>query len=261
MDVTHAGIGRALAALATAVLLAGCASSAASDPQPSPESPAGPVSADAYLCMGAQIPRSAIENPVRIADLDETGRDAIAGATDDAGSPLELEDPEEWIVATRSDTLIILIRTLDETRDDEEEFDTRAEDDHETIELSTELWEGWAVAASNGGCVLTVQLDGLGVPYVWLDPDFPPDPESRELRLMVLDSQCGGDIDMPERIEVVQLDEGESEVGLLLGTQPLPEGGYECPGFSPTPYTLELDEPLGDRVVVDLSRVERRELV
>lgn len=207
-----------------------------------------------YLCGDDRVPRSAIDDPLRISDLDAAGQEAIASATYDDGSKLELDDAEKWIVADRSETRIVLLRMTEVTPaaavDSEE---SASEHDYERIALTTELWPGWAVGAS-GGCTLTVDLGALGVPYVWMDADALPTKESRELRLLVSDPSCGGDTDMPGRIEVVGLEEGSTEIRLLLGVRPLPAGAYDCGGFPPTPYTLELSAPLGDREVVDDSR-------
>ncbi|CAG7598628.1 hypothetical protein ACFPZL_11560 [Leucobacter soli] len=263
-------------ALNAAVLLSGCAAPAGSPgaAEPGSSTDVGP-SSDSFLCMGERIPRSVIDDPVRIADLDEAGQAAIANATYDDGSPLDLDHPESWSVAERNETRIVLIRhrfaigagvtdaargaageATGETGVDDAgtvPYDPTAEQDTERISLTTELWPGWAVGAE-GSCTLTVDLGELQVPHVWMDQDALPTRDSRELNLMVLDPSCGGDADMPDRIEVVSLEEDDTEVRVLLGVRPLPDGAYDCAGFPPTPYTITLTTPLGERDVADASR-------
>ncbi|MBO1902077.1 hypothetical protein J4H92_08975 [Leucobacter weissii] len=266
MERTSARIGRgvtAFAALAAATLLVGCASPLTDDdpgegvPRSEPE-----TLSESYVCGWHRFPASAIEQPRRIADLEPDERAAITGATDDLGEPLELGDLASWIVISANDENIALIRPNSERPpgypDSVPELAPMPDYEEQSLFRSTKT-EGW-MYGSNGRCRLTFDLGDLQVPDVVLDPERSPDPDSTELPLLVLDSSCGGDTDMPDRIEVVSVEESDTEVGLLLGTSPLPEGAYACPGFSPTPYTLQLDAPLGDRVVVDLSRVQRLEL-
>ena len=102
-----------------------------------------------------------------------------------------------------------------------------------------------------GSCRLA---NDVSLPRVSLDPEHPPTPDSGELHLLVLDDACGGRIDMPERIEVRAAEETGEAIGLMIGARPLASGAVTCEGFSPTPFTLQLDAPIGDRAVLDLSR-------
>jgi hypothetical protein len=52
------------------------------------------------------------------------------------------------------------------------------------------------------------------------------------------------------RIEIVELTETDDEVLVRLPVRPL-EGDQDCQGNPPTPFRIELDDPLGDREVVD----------
>ena len=54
------------------------------------------------------------------------------------------------------------------------------------------------------------------------------------------------------RIELVALTETTEEVQLWIGVRPR-SGGQHCQGNPATPFTIELDQPLGDREIVDVS--------
>lgn len=242
--------GTATFSLAAALLLtAGCAS------QP----PGAPGDSVDYLCGSDRVSSEMLEEPTRIADLDADSRAAIEGATFDDGSVLDVADPEAWQVIADEDDEIVLIRPVDDGELQIGDFGEGMRTDHELLVLTTDLWPGWAVGAQSS-CALTVDLGGLGVPFIALDPAAPASADASSLSLLVLDPSCGGDTDMPGRIEVVSIDQTETEVRLLLGVQPLPHGAYDCPGFPPTPFMVELDEPLGDRTIIDASRAIRREL-
>lgn len=239
--------------IAVAVLLVGCASVA-------PEArPAGEALPDeTYTCWDIPLSGEDLLNPKRTSDLGENGQAALAEATFDDDTPYELPDPDNWIVITETDTQLTLIRPLDEHELPDDEFNGPY-GDHEEVTLTTELWPGWHVQ-SNSYCALTLDLGDLDSTVIGLDPAHPPQSDSSELHLLVLHSACGGDADMPERIEVLWVYEDDSQVNLLIGVEPLGPGGADCGGFPPTPYTIELDSPLGDRAVFDGSRALPREL-
>jgi len=48
-------------------------------------------------------------------------------------------------------------------------------------------------------------------------------------------------------------------VELVIGVE-APPGGQTCPSNPPTPFTIELDEPLGDRTLTDVAVYPEREL-
>ena len=213
-----------------------------------------------FLCGSVPVTEAMLEQPTRIADLDAESRSAIEDATFDDGRPLQLDDSEDWQVIVDESDEIVLIRPVDAGELPIGDFGDGLQTDHELLMLTTDLWPGWAVAAQTS-CALTVDLGELVAPFVALDSASPPSPDSQSLSLLVLDSNCGGATDMPERIEVVSVIETDDEVRVLLGVRPLPGGTYTCEGFPPTPFSLELEQPLGDRSIIDASRAVHTELV
>jgi hypothetical protein len=237
---------------ATLVVLAvsGCAARAA-DPSTAPTSPVG----DGYLCDGLSVSREAVEERVPVGDIDAGARIALSTAVWDDGSPLDLPPEEDWYVVVSTDDLVGVLRDVDVAANPETGW---IAPDHEMqtvtwVEHATNLEPGW-YGASSGTCALTVDLGDLTVPSVELEA---ADPQSRELRLLVTEQSCNSGEDAEGRVEVVSIDETDDQVRLILGVRP--RGGINtCPSHPPTPFTVMLAEPLGDRDVVDASLADPR---
>ncbi len=141
--------------------------------------------------------------------------------------------------------------------------------DHEAIELARV--DGVWTFRSSGGCALELQLEGLELAGVAIDPGVPLDPDSTTLHLLVQEWECTSGRGAEGRIELVELDQDAESIGLVIGLTPLvpregidtTEGGlvaYNCVGTAPVPYTVELDAPLGTRAVWDLGYAQPRRL-
>ena len=237
-----------------ALAVSGCAASAA-DVEPS--NVATPyVAGDDFLCDGLSIPREALEDRVPLSAIDEAGRKALAEAVSDDGSPVGLPSGEGWYVATSTDDLVSVMRDVDVVADP---VSPSIAPDREVqsvawVDNATNLPPGW-YGASSSRCALTVDLGDLTVPAV--EFQSPPDPLSQELRLLVTEETCNGGDDAEGRIKVVSLEETENQVSLVLGVRPT--GGINaCPSNPPTPFTVTLSEPLGEREVVDAGLAEPR---
>lgn len=123
-----------------------------------------------------------------------------------------------------------------------------------TFENKNGVWEpvGW------GECVPRLQV-GVGdksvLRWVFSKGAYPPSPRATTLDLLVSEVECSSGREIEGLIEAITTyDEGR--IGVIL-TAPSLDGGegvaYNCIGTAPTEYELELDEPVGDRAVVDLS--------
>jgi hypothetical protein len=86
-----------------------------------------------------------------------------------------------------------------------------------------------------------------------------PRPDATVLELLVLERACASGRTAEGRVELVELEETADEIRLRVGVRPQP-GEQECPGHPPTPFTVELAEPLGDRRILDAAVVPPREL-
>lgn len=79
-----------------------------------------------------------------------------------------------------------------------------------------------------------------------------PSPDDASIDLLVTERACASGKGAEGRIELVELNETVEQIHLRIGVRRL-RGGQECPGNPPTPFTVELSEPLGDREIVDAS--------
>lgn len=69
---------------------------------------------------------------------------------------------------------------------------------------------------------------------------------------LVRERECASGQSAEGRIELVDLTLTAEQIQLHVGVQPL-GGGQECPGNPPTPFTVDIGEPIGDREIVDTS--------
>ncbi|MEQ1699253.1 MAG: hypothetical protein ABMA25_04040 [Ilumatobacteraceae bacterium] len=81
-----------------------------------------------------------------------------------------------------------------------------------------------------------------------LDPASPLTPETTTLQLIVLETGCASGSSAEGRIEAT-VSYSATEVEIEVIVEPV-RGDATCPGNPPTPFTLELSEPLGDRSIV-----------
>lgn len=79
--------------------------------------------------------------------------------------------------------------------------------------------------------------------------------KATEVTVEVIEIGCSGGRDIDGLIEGPYVEERDGQLRVLYGVEPLDtSGSVTCEGNPPTPTTLELDEPLGDRELVDASR-------
>ena len=245
----HRTVFTGLGAVLVTLVLTGCAASAG-DGGPG-TAPTPFVAGDVFVCNGLAISRDAVEARVPVSEISEPGRVALAEAVWDDGSPLDLPAEEGWYVASVTDDLVAVMRDVEAAPDPVSPGAARDREVQSVawVDDATNLAPGW-YGASSGPCALTLDLGDLTVPAVELQS--PPDPLSREVRLLVTEETCNSGMDAEGRIEVVSLEETDDGVRLVLGVRPR-EGGQTCPSNPSTPFTLTLTEPLGERQIVDAS--------
>lgn len=253
----------------TAAVAAGLLASCAASPEPTPVDSAPPVDAgsdvigDGYLCQGDRVSVDAFEARSPIADLSAERSSALAEAIWDDGSPLVLDDPEQWWIASELDHRIVLMRELGDQEVDHIAMMvplTGADFERVAIELvgdAPNRTAGWYVMSS-GLCALSVDLGTLTVPRVQLDPAMPPDPDSTVLHLLVTERVCNSGRDAEGRVELVELSEEPSSVSVVIGVRRAPGDVQTCPSNPATPFQVELSEPLGDRVIIDAALADPR---
>lgn len=240
-------------AVALVMLAGGCAQADAAG-----GSPGGtPVKDEAgesveYLCQGTPVPASVLTDG---ATADQLGEEAAA-ALDGAGVP-DIE-PEQWRVLTETDTKVYLVRELPEPRDSDGEQRTHEVLGIEWVDETEEGGEGWQFYR-HGDCALRYDLGDLNGAVVALDPDNPPDPDSSQVHLLVTEFSCASGELADGRVTLERLVEREDRVEIVVGVEP-PPGIQTCQSHPPTPFIVELDEPLGSRTLVDAALYPEREL-
>lgn len=231
----------ACAFLAVIAALAGCAGTGGSG-----------GSSDTYDCMGTTISAETLADPRPASELDATGRDALAG------TDVPPIDPAEWTIAATTPTEVVLLRELAEPVD-QGAGDVRT---HERLVIALvdapnlPSSPAWMLSAL-GTCAITSSDPGAGSATVTLDPAGPPTPGSTAVALLVTERSCNSGEDAEGRVEVATLRETDSAVELVITVEPR-AGGHDCQSNPPTPFTVELDEPLGDRQLLDASTVPPR---
>jgi len=242
---------RTLLALVVAAVTIGSAA-CATTVAPGGASSTGAAAASSYLCGGTRVSTESLAARTPPDALTGRSREALADAVFDDGTPLELDDHSAWFVVNASDREVTLLREVVP----DAAASAPVEADHELLGVSwveaANITSGWRVTAL-GPCLLTIDLGDLAVPLIALDPAHPLDPAAREIHLLVTERACNSGRDADGRIETVRVDERDDRVEVVLGVRP--EGGaHDCPSNPPTPFTVTLGEPLGDRIIVDATR-------
>jgi len=276
MRVVRFSYARSVLTVLIVAALAGCVGQSAPETVHDPVTAPDPADAKTYRCNEVEIPRMGLERAARLTDQDSPKWDEILQTTyspeDDEGTLAQhLPDRGSWTVAVDTSNRVVLLRrhAMAPAPGVNPEF-TGTDDlsawyrnqDHEAIVVAKRFDEGWIVE-SRGFCNLTLDLGELQVPSIWFSPEHAPDPGARELTVSVLDAPCVHDAASPSGPDFVRIDETEAEVRVLLAGR-LPDGrAFDC-GFSRRPpaytYTVKLDAPLGERAVIDATRVDRWQL-
>lgn len=182
--------------------------------------------------------------------------DGPANAVDDAGAPA-FDPTQDWKVVDQSEERVDLVRELEEPIDNGG-GDVRT---HESLTLAkirgaNNVPDGTWLLMQAGPCApRLVTDDDLAAADLTLPAE--PAPEATSIEILVHERACASGQSAEGRIEVVDLEETVDQVRLRIGVRP-PDGGQDCQGNPPTPFTIELSEPLGARQIVDASIVPPR---
>jgi hypothetical protein len=89
-----------------------------------------------------------------------------------------------------------------------------------------------------------------GDPAVWVvDPQDPPTEGSDEFTALVSRMACSGgetgDV-LPPTVEIE-----ETRIVISFTVAPIGEGNWTCQGNPPVPYVVHLEEPVGERELID----------
>ncbi len=103
-----------------------------------------------------------------------------------------------------------------------------------------------------GGCNIRVSAIGFGSATTILDPDVEPDPSSTSLHIWIQELECASGQAPVDREVLPVVVETDAQVQITTLVAPV-AGGADCPGNPWFPVVVELDEPLGERTVVDMQ--------
>ena len=110
--------------------------------------------------------------------------------------------------------------------------------------------EGWSFAGG-GGCTPQAMLDGQ-LPAIWtLAPgQLPLDSSATQFTALVSQTGCEEGDDRWRRIVPPAITYTDAAVFVVIAARPF-HGISLCGGTNPTPFTVMLREPLGDRRLLD----------
>lgn len=235
----------------------GCASpgQSAGSPVQSADIPVSVSKPDVVLCQGNKVPVQALENPRPASDLAPEAEPALQGRGVSAFNPVT------WLIAQESNDRVMLMNKLDVPQN-HGYGDVR---DYMYIVISTDSMASepgkpvWDVVESST-CTPTLDLGHLIPGAVTLDPSLPPVPKSDRVALLVTEFDCNSGQNAEGRVEVVKLTETESAVEIVLGVRPSGKQTASCQGNPATPFTVELQRPLGNRTIMNAAVVPVREI-
>lgn len=110
----------------------------------------------------------------------------------------------------------------------------------------------WAYQRSSHACqrLLVAPPEGLASAVWWPDPATPYDAQSRVLHVLATDPSCASGTPTGDRLQPPIVRATEQEVVIAFDAEPA-TGSQSCPGHPPTAYEVVLEEPLGDRQLLD----------
>lgn len=226
-------ITRIVLAVVSLVLLSACGSSDA--PEPATQDPAASVEPDQlYSCGGTGFDPAKLEGPGDLEDSDSELGEALRTLFEAPEGDF-LAEADGWRIVHEKENEAVLAAP---TGSNEHPFLSA------TFKREGSDWE----AAGWGECLPTAFGDRSVA--LW-ELEETPDPDATELRISVSEQACAsGRTLKPEEIQT-EVEYSADSVTILATADPLPKGAHTCQGNPSTTITVELDEPIGDRKLLD----------
>ncbi len=225
--------------------------------------PSGPLdilpsdSPDQLLTCGGEMafPRSALTDRMAIAESDHPAAEAMVAFVADlpveSGPDSDLPPGGlDWYVLVIGEESALFARFDEGATGDDGADDGRPS--HTVAVDRSATGSAWTVSGWSFGCDPRVAIpDGLGRVEITFDPQFgPPEADDTTIALLVTERDCASGQEMGDRLLGPQVIETDTEVIVAFAATPV-VGGATCQGNPATPVTVELDRPLGDRIVID----------
>ena len=225
-----------LATICSLVFLAGCGSA---PPSPIGNKPPSRVDELTYGCGGratftAEDVEAARDAPDELLQAIEALRRTMDGA---------MLPGDGWFVVAETRRRSDLLAPLND------QFASAS------FERQGDRWKpvGW------GDCLPRLELPDKSVlEWEFAPKSYPPGSEAKEIDVLVSEISCSSGRDIEGLIES-DITYTESAVEVVFTAPPLEKGFYTCQGTGPVEHTLQLEEPIGERKVLDLSVYPARE--
>ncbi|QGG94346.1 hypothetical protein [Actinomarinicola tropica] len=190
-------------------------------------------------CDGYTFPHSALDEPGDLLDSDDPLAEAVRADLPNIGSEPDDLFAMEWRVLSRGDSeaLVgggtppsVLLRLVEDRG----------------------RWRS-EMGAVGAPCTLRRAVPEGVEAVTWaLDPAYPePGADATELHVLVSSSACSSGEPLGDRLIGPQVEVTDDEVAVAFAAAPLPAGAYTCQGSPPDAVVVTLDEPVGDRTIVD----------
>jgi hypothetical protein len=200
-----------------------------------------------WSCRGDPpgFPRSVLTGPTGMEKVEGAVFDGLRSALETMRSEFEFEPREDrphqlpWLLAYEDEDLaLFLVRRLG--------------DGQRYSAMYVEREGGtWGFAGYTDDCQPRPLIThGLGSSEWRVDPESPPTPGSSTFPIEVMEHACASGRPADGRIADPIEEYGEDAITITVPVRGV-AGAATCPGNPWTPFVLELDEPIGDRRLLD----------
>lgn len=195
-------------------------------------------------------PASAMDGGIDSRDSRAELTPALEAVVAEAGidAPLALQGVDvgeaPWFVLAESERYVVVAAgTWDE-------HGPKLKDDGQAVRLERNA-SGWEVVGW-GTCSRLVPVVEPGRQWVQIESASDLDPAATEVAVEITERQCTSGRDPRPFLEEPTFVEDDDSV-TVFWTSRMPEGASTCIGNAPVPHRLRLDDPLGDRQLLDGS--------
>lgn len=113
--------------------------------------------------------------------------------------------------------------------------------------------DGFSFAGSAYGCTPFANVRGRSVVEFTLVDGVEIAPVSTSIEVSVTELACTGATPVDDRLDAPLIRYGQTTIEILFTAKPLEGDVFRCPGNPSARTTVELDEPVGQRRILDLS--------
>jgi len=201
-----------------------------------------------WSCGGDEpgFPRSALEGSIGVEKARGAVFDGLRRALQTMRSEFVLEPRENrahempWLLAYEDeDQALFLVRR------------TRGSERFSAMSVDRE-GDTWVSSGWSGECGLRPLIThGLGSSVWRVDGEAPPTSRSSTFPIEVMEHECASGRPANGRIADLIVEYGEDAITITVPVHPVDASVVTCPGNPWTPYVLELDEPIGNRLLLD----------